>query len=46
MIFNQIKYKWQNNDIEITVNIFSSIARVNVPFGFQYVWEGKYATII
>ena len=27
MIFNQIKYKWQNNNIEITENILSSMAR-------------------
>ena len=26
MIFNQIKYKWQNNNIEITENILSSMA--------------------
>ena len=26
MIFNQIKYKWQNNIIEITDNILSSMA--------------------
>ena len=25
MIFNQIKYKWQNNNIEITENILSSM---------------------
>ena len=27
MIFNQIKYKGQNSNIEITVNILSSMAR-------------------
>ena len=26
MIFNQIKYKWQNNNIEINANILSSMA--------------------
>ena len=26
MIFNQIKYKWQNNNMEITENILSSMA--------------------
>ena len=26
MIFNQIKYEWQNNNIEITENILSSMA--------------------
>ena len=27
MIFNQIKYKWENNNTEITVNILSSMAQ-------------------
>ena len=27
MIFNQIKYKWQNNNIEIAENILSSMVR-------------------
>ena len=25
MIFNQMKYKWQNNNVEITANILSSM---------------------
>ena len=28
MIFNQIKHKWQNNNIEITENILSSITGI------------------
>ena len=27
MIFNQIKYKWESNNTEITVNILSSMAQ-------------------
>ena len=38
MIFNQIKYEWQNNNIEITVKILSSMVEDIYPYQYMDDW--------
>ena len=44
MIFNQKKYQWQNNNIEITVNILSSMVGDIYPYQYMDDW-GKFKEI-
>ena len=45
MIFNHIKYKWQNNNnLEITVNILLSITGDSFPCMYMY-WIHNYIYI-
>ena len=38
MIFNQIKYEWQNHNIEITVKILSSMVEDIYPYQYMDDW--------